>query len=86
MADLPSHSAVPRVLHSRTTRFVSPQICHQCDRENRLLLCDGCDRGYVLDELLNLQCLTKFLLLAVFTVPQVFQSSNLIGQHVIRSQ
>ncbi len=28
----------------------------------------------------------QLTLLAVFTVPQVFQSSNLIGQHVIRSQ
>lgn len=28
------------------------EMCHLCDREDRLLLCDGCDRGY------HLECLT----------------------------
>ena len=22
------------------------EVCHRCDREDRMLLCDGCDRGY----------------------------------------
>ncbi|XP_053384018.1 PHD and RING finger domain-containing protein 1-like [Mercenaria mercenaria] len=25
------------------------EVCHQCNREDRLLLCDGCDLGYHLD-------------------------------------
>lgn len=28
------------------------EVCHQCNREDRMLLCDGCDRGY------HLECLT----------------------------
>lgn len=28
------------------------EICHQSDREDRMLLCDNCDRGY------HLECLT----------------------------
>lgn len=28
------------------------EICQQCDREDRMLLCDGCDLGY------HLECLT----------------------------
>lgn len=28
------------------------EVCHQSDREDRMLLCDGCDRGY------HLECLT----------------------------
>lgn len=27
----------------------SGQVCHECDREERLLLCDGCDLGYHLE-------------------------------------
>ena len=25
------------------------EYCHQCDREDRMLLCDGCDLGYHLE-------------------------------------
>lgn len=28
------------------------EVCHQSDREDRMLLCDNCDRGY------HLECLT----------------------------
>ena len=28
------------------------EVCDQCDREDRLLLCDGCDKGF------HLECLT----------------------------
>ena len=28
------------------------EVCNQCDREDRMLLCDGCDAGY------HLECLT----------------------------
>lgn len=35
------------------------EICHQSDREDRMLLCDGCDRGY------HMECLTP----PITTVP-----------------
>jgi len=43
---------VPRIENQVLDDQTFCEICHQSDREDRMLLCDGCDRGY------HLECLT----------------------------
>ncbi|EFN60820.1 RING and PHD-finger domain-containing protein KIAA1542 [Camponotus floridanus] len=43
---------VPRIENQAQDDPTFCEICHQSDREDRMLLCDNCDRGY------HLECLT----------------------------
>jgi len=43
---------VPRIENQVLDDPTFCEICHQSDREDRMLLCDGCDRGY------HMECLT----------------------------
>lgn len=43
---------VPRVEDQVQEDPTFCEVCHQSDREDRMLLCDGCDSGY------HLECLT----------------------------
>ena len=35
-----------RLENNEETDFTYCEVCGACDREDTLLLCDGCDRGY----------------------------------------
>lgn len=43
---------VPRIENQAQDDPTFCEVCHQSDREDRMLLCDNCDRGY------HLECLT----------------------------
>lgn len=43
---------MPRIENQAQDDPTFCEICHQSDREDRMLLCDNCDRGY------HLECLT----------------------------
>jgi len=50
---------VPRIENQVPDDPTFCEICHQSDREDRMLLCDDCDRGY------HMECLTP----PITTVP-----------------
>ena len=56
------------------------EICHQSDREDRMLLCDGCDSGY------HLECLTPPLTevpIEEWFCPECSQNSQFDAESVI---
>ena len=34
-----------KIIYNAPSDMLFLQVCNQCDREDVLLLCDGCDRG-----------------------------------------